>query len=416
MQDRHKADRSPSKAPPISPSLKHIKLDKKQAEQFPELQQVLKCHSQSTDYMIQLFKKAVVKNCTCKACTPGIMKLARMSRAVYDKVMELPMPMPILKPAGLLDKPEDLQYLSFADAHKLPFTNKYQPSLEVIALRLAVAQKKKANDRAIRGSRFASSINVTKLKNKASFKIGIASKVRGVVQCNNCSKPRCIYSLSALSHMRPPPPPLNPDNATTLEAPPVTPEEVRQYMAMARGKLQDALESPIYICGMAPLDLDDPCYEIFLCGTTLDCDKHVESKFYVSKVQPTRLELCCYCAGEFNSPIELNTSLKAHDGPYSVVLPICKACLDNGYSIIVRAARQNANAKQAKIDADRAREALREEVHTGRAAILPEEASEGASTTSTAEQVQGQQYQAVEVHPPPKKRDIRFARGRYVIF
>ena len=33
---------------------------------------------------------------------------------------------------------------------------------------------------------------------------------------------------------------------------PVTPEEVRQYMAMARGKLQDAMESPIYICGMAP--------------------------------------------------------------------------------------------------------------------------------------------------------------------
>jgi hypothetical protein len=53
--------------------------------------------------------------------------------------------------------------------------------------------------------------------------------------------------------------------------------------------LQDALESPIYICGMAPLDLDDPCYEIFLCDTTLDCDKHVESEFYVSKVQPTRV-------------------------------------------------------------------------------------------------------------------------------
>ena len=60
-------------------------------------------------------------------------------------------------------------------------------------------------------------------------------------------------------------------------------------MAMARGKLQDAMESPIYVCGMAPLDLDDLCYQIFLCTTTLDCDKHVESEFYVSKVQPTRV-------------------------------------------------------------------------------------------------------------------------------
>jgi hypothetical protein len=49
-----------------------------------------------------------------------------MPRAVYDKVMELPVP--ILKPAELLDKEADLHYLSFADAQKLPFSNKYQPS------------------------------------------------------------------------------------------------------------------------------------------------------------------------------------------------------------------------------------------------------------------------------------------------
>ena len=51
---------------------------------------------------------------------------------------------------------------------------------------------------------------------------------------------------------------------------PVTPEEVRQYMVMARGKLQDAMESPIYICGVAPTNPDDPCYAIFLFDTTLD--------------------------------------------------------------------------------------------------------------------------------------------------
>jgi hypothetical protein len=121
----------------ITPSLEHIKLDKKRVEEFPELVQVLKGHSQSTDYTTQFFKEPVNKNCTCKGCTTGILKLVRMPRVVYDKVMELPMPMPILKPAELLDKEAYLHYLSFAHAQKLPFTNKYQSSLEVTSKRAA---------------------------------------------------------------------------------------------------------------------------------------------------------------------------------------------------------------------------------------------------------------------------------------
>ncbi len=59
--------------------------------------------------------------------------------------------------------------------------------------------------------------------------------------------------------------------------------------------------------------------------------------------------------------MELNTNLKHQEGPYSVVLPVCKACLENGCNIIVRAARQNAQAKQATIDDMAAREAGRQE-------------------------------------------------------
>jgi len=47
--------------------------------------------------------------------------------------------------------------------------------------------------------------------------------------------------------------------------------------------------------------------------------------------------------------VVLNTHLKAADGPYSVVLPICKACLDSGCQIIVRSARHNAKAKHARL-------------------------------------------------------------------
>ncbi len=78
----------------------------------------------------------------------------------------------------------------------------------------------------------------------------------------------------------------------------------------------------------------------------------------------SRKDLCCHCAGVCDSPIELNSSLKAPIGSYSVFLPICKACLDDGCNIIVRAARQNANAKQARMEIENARDLAREEATT----------------------------------------------------
>ena len=119
----------------------------------------------------------------------------------------------------------------------------------------------------------------------------------------------------------------------------------------------------------------------------------------MSKVKPTRLKLCCYCAGEFNSPNELNTALKAHNEPYSAVLPIYKACLDSGCNIVVRAARQNAKAKHARMEVDRDREALRAEL------FAVDEAREVAAATMTSEEVQTL---------PKKKRNIRFTRSKQV--
>jgi hypothetical protein len=41
----------------ICPSLEHIKLDKKKSQAYPDLLKVLDEHTQSTDYMIQFWKK-----------------------------------------------------------------------------------------------------------------------------------------------------------------------------------------------------------------------------------------------------------------------------------------------------------------------------------------------------------------------
>jgi len=123
----------------------------------------------------------------------------------------------------------------------------------------------------------------------------------------------------------------------------------QEYISLVKNRLHDAMKSSIFICGMAPLDHDDPCYGIFQCVISLDCETHVEADFYVSGTELSREKICCHCAGVFNSPIELNSSLKDPIGPYSVVLSVCKACFDDGYNTIVRAARQNENAKQANM-------------------------------------------------------------------
>ena len=123
--------------------------------------------------------------------------------------------MPILKQPKIGDNTTDLQYLSFEDARKLPFTNKFQPSLEITILRVAAKKKKTIAAQHFGASRWALAPKILKPKNKSNFKIGIASKVRGVVGCINCMKPRCIYSLSAVSRMKSPLPPPDSDNVST---------------------------------------------------------------------------------------------------------------------------------------------------------------------------------------------------------
>ena len=167
------------------------------------------------------------------------------------------MPMPIIKQVEVGDKSLDLHYLSFADAQVLPFTNKLQPSLESTTLRVAAKKKKNVATEQLGASRCALAPNIEKLKNRYCFKIGIASRVRGVVGCNNCMKPRCIYSFSVISNMKAPLPSPGGDVVSTGAT-------SQEYIYLVKDRRHDAMESSIFICGMAPLDPDDPCYGIFL--------------------------------------------------------------------------------------------------------------------------------------------------------
>ena len=60
----------------------------------------------------------------------------------------------------------------------------------------------------------------------------------------------------------------------------MTKEEIHACRVVAKDRLHDATESPIFICGMAALDYDEPFYNIFLCDPSLDCDTHIEAIFF----------------------------------------------------------------------------------------------------------------------------------------
>jgi hypothetical protein len=91
---------------------------------------------------------------------------------------------------------------------------------------------------------------------------------------------------------------------------------------------------------MAALDPDGPCYAIFHCDSSLDCDTHIELEFYTSKTQPRRIDIFFHYVGANDSPVTPNASLNAIEGicTYSIVLPICKEYTAMGRHIIVRAA------------------------------------------------------------------------------
>ena len=138
--------------------------------------------------------------------------------------------------------------------------------------------------------------------------------------------------------------------------------------------------------------------------------------FFVSRNQQKRMVLCCHCASTMlDSHVELHTHLKAPKGPYSIVLPICKACLDSGCHIIVRHARQNATAKQAKLDAERARGTLRQERATTSSA---KDASNGVAPSVVAggeeEQVAEEVEEERATAPRRSRRNTRNASPRYV--
>ena len=150
--------------------------------------------------------------------------------------MPLPTPAPSREPGE-----PDLHYLPYLEAIKYPFTNTHQPFLQQ-----PLSEKKAKCGLPITSGPKESSSSVA-----WGLTLRARQYVRGVVECKDCIlRPRCMYSVKAPKHM---------GGMKIAGHPTVTRD-------MAEAWFEEAVENPIYICGMQPFEVPDhPLHGVVVC-------------------------------------------------------------------------------------------------------------------------------------------------------
>jgi len=117
--------------------------------------------------------------------SPLIMSL----KAYLELVNSYVMPLPIPKPQDMLRS--NLHYVSFEEAVMQPFSDEHQPSLKIRR-----REENLSRDVAL-GSRD------TRATEAEQNKLTQSNFTRGVVKCKDCMKPRCLYSVTSPSMIKP---------------------------------------------------------------------------------------------------------------------------------------------------------------------------------------------------------------------
>ena len=132
-------------------------------------------------------------------------------------------------------------------------------------------------------------------------------RVRDVVECSNCSKPRCIYSSYSLSSK----------------------QHYNLSKDVQKKKLAELelFKDSDYICG-------DKCpVEPFVTKQSIKCGQFVESMYYgfaKSKGKGKVIAICCFCSNDEDLVEKEEVMLKL--GTTKSPLPICQDCFGRNIS------------------------------------------------------------------------------------
>ena len=132
---------------------------------------------------------------------------------------------------------------------------------------------------------------------KENKKLLVGGKVRSIMVCSECNKPRCVYTAASLSS-----------------------EE--------RNRLKCLAETRVYTCGSTLFPPESPLHRTIVCRQTLNCSSVMETQYY-SGVSTAFPPVCWHCA----SPEEMLTNdefMEDLRSQYAVVRPICFLCRSDG--------------------------------------------------------------------------------------
>ena len=234
------------------------------------LNQLLLSHCQQPQYSFQMHK------CGKAVCDFGLCKPPHLPTDPFKSLSWLPDPMK--------DEANPGHYKQYHQLKGTATTDEHRPSLQKQGSRTVEAKKQRCC--------------------RALF---TAQRVRQVVKCGECAKPRCIYSQTTLP---------------TAD------------MAL----LTSALSDVEYSCGSPFLPDGHPLRGEVFVRMVLRCMDTVELAYYLCKLNLPGV--CCYCANDDASkPQEFQAK-------YFTVLPICQAC-QSVKAVVTRMPKAGSKRKRA---------------------------------------------------------------------
>lgn len=241
----------------IEPTLEKDRLTSKDLKKATTYTDFIKKHCHCSQYVFQ------IKKCLDSSCYYCVQHPVQVSPEVFDSLSFLPLP--------LLNATKD-KYLKFDEVIGKPLSEKDRPSYVP-----------KPSDEA-------------KEIDKNNRKLLVKAKVRAVIECTNCFKPRCVYSISKLS--------------------------AEEVIAVNRMK-----ESRFYSCGSALFPQDSPLISSVVVKEAVTCACPMELQYY-NAVLTHFPQVCYYCATE-QCLLDDETTLDLRKN-YAVVLPLCFICKAGG--------------------------------------------------------------------------------------
>ena len=166
-----------------------LQIDTSSINKHSGIQMVLNDHTRGSAYMRQYFKLPldhVTFPCDCIACSKGLFSPLAMPLNAYKEISGIPLPIP--KPPPTTGPLGDLRYMTLEEAMQRPFTAEHRPSLGLRRARRS--QNTTAHDGVALAGRERSTVDATNANKKF-----MGQHVRGVVECKDCMKLRCAFSL-----------------------------------------------------------------------------------------------------------------------------------------------------------------------------------------------------------------------------